>query len=410
VAVFTSTTHSKYQAKIHSPPTTAPLAEEAAGCGVLLAGPMRNKLLGNSSNLWQRLTGKPQAGSVTVAAQRFLRACHDHGIETTQIPRLLPEIKLGDLQSAESLLAVLTPEIIDKTAQLFGIRTQWLEGVDDELYDYLAICKEPKQLLEHLSSLLPTHHQPLSCPLRILTTTLKPDWQDESRQLFAPVLIEKIAELGEQEIKRYHIYRDGMDWGYAPTRFELKAIAWLVFHKLHATIPMYLISEAAMDDVLAGKTIPAQLLRGSLSTHPSLEDFVLTQEQSRVAKETDELPAVLRYLEENDLRNFTFTRQRVSAPLPEPPSTADNPPEPQRPPLKPGKRQALAEHWKAIRVAATAIWAREPLTIQAMILRLRQIPQLKATAFSDSAIRKHIAALAPEGIRGKSGRKPNQST
>ena len=52
-------------------------------------------------------------------------------INRTNSPLAIP-IKLDDLKSEEALLAALTPEILNQTANLLGIRTAWLEGIDDD--------------------------------------------------------------------------------------------------------------------------------------------------------------------------------------------------------------------------------------------------------------------------------------
>lgn len=89
----------------------------------------------NVNKLWQSFTGKTKTNPVNIVAQRFIQAFLDHGVRATQIPRLQSKIKLDDLKSEEALLAVLTPEVLDQTARLFGIRTAWLEGVDDRVYE-----------------------------------------------------------------------------------------------------------------------------------------------------------------------------------------------------------------------------------------------------------------------------------
>ena len=151
-----------------------------------------SKLL-NVYKSWRRATGKSQAGSVNIVAQRFLQAFLDHGVEVSQIPRLLPLVNIGDLQSPEKLLAVISPEILDQTARLFGIRAQWLEGVDDQIYEHLACYKRPAILLEHLAVLLNGKDTFMSFPMRVLSTTKQLDSSSESQQLMAPVLVEKIA-------------------------------------------------------------------------------------------------------------------------------------------------------------------------------------------------------------------------
>ncbi len=63
-----------------------------------------------------------------LVAKRFLQLFVDHGIEVTQIPRVFPEITLDDLKSNNSLLKKLSTECLDKAAEFFKVRVEWLEA------------------------------------------------------------------------------------------------------------------------------------------------------------------------------------------------------------------------------------------------------------------------------------------
>jgi hypothetical protein len=368
----------------------------------------------NVNKLWQSFARKSKSNQVNIVAQRFLQIFNDHGVLTTQIPRLLSAIKLDDLKSEDALLAMLTHDVLDQIAHLFGIRVEWLEGVDDEIYEYLACYKRPEIILEHLAQIVGGVDVGLSFPLRVFSTTKKLDCNDDSQQLLAPVLVEKIADLGEERIYRYHIYRDEFNWGYFPTRIELKAIARIVDKNLHTPVPLFVISEEEMRGVLDGKLVPTNLFRGALLTNPSLEDFALTKEESGVAKEVEEIPSVLSYIEEHNLQDFSFAK-------PETPQQPDEPiaspvtwiaPAVEIPPKKTGKRADNNQDlWEPVRAVAGALWAEDDsLSIAEVITRIQKMSHLKASKLTASAIRKHIADLAPPNVRGKSGRKPNKST
>lgn len=178
----------------------------------------------NVNKLWQRIAGKTKTNPVDVVAQRFLQAFFDHGVEAAQIPRLLPLVKLDDLKSEEALLAVLTPDVLDQTAQLFGIRSQWLEGVDDEIYECRDCYKQPELFFEHFATLHPGSEDLLAFPVRALSTAKNLDCTDSGEQLLALVLVEQVARLGDEPVYRYHVYRDVWDWSYAPARIQLKAM------------------------------------------------------------------------------------------------------------------------------------------------------------------------------------------
>lgn len=359
------------------------------------------------------LLGQSSSKTVALVAERFLQVFREHGIEAAQIPRLLPQVRLEDLQSSERLLAIITPDLLDQVAKLFGIRVQWLEGRDDRIYDYLAVYKEPHILLDHLRSLWQQSSwaNEVGCPLRILATTARLDYRDDHCHELAPILVEPIATLGDETIYRYHVYQDGFSWDHSPARIELKAIALTAYRSLQKPIPIYPISQQDMDALLEGRRIPRSLLGSRLNTNPSMEDYVLTSDESAVAKETDELPALREYIARVGLDAYDLRAPVSDEPLPQP--TAEpllNNLQPSVTSTTAGKRQAQRHIWQGIEAAAIALWAQDQaLTITQIVRQLQMIPEIKAFALQPDTIRKRIARFAPEGIRGKSGRKPKKS-
>ena len=99
------------------------------------------------------LTSKEKSDPVGGVAKRFLKIFQDHGVAITQIPQFIPQVTLEKLKSPESLIAVMTNEILDETAQLFRVKRTWLDGVDDQIYEPLFCSGTPKYFFEDLGSL-----------------------------------------------------------------------------------------------------------------------------------------------------------------------------------------------------------------------------------------------------------------
>ena len=357
------------------------------------------------NKLWQDLTGKSKSNPVNIVAQRFLRVFHDHGVQTTQIPRLLPAIKLDDLKSEDALLATLTHDVLDQTARLFGIRVEWLEGVDDKIYGWLSCYKQPDIFFEHFAMLNLDKDDLLNFPIRVITSTNDLDYTDPRQQLLALIIVEQIAVLGDDLIHRYHVYRDSWDWSHKPARIQLKAMIRVA---TDSPVPLFAVTQSEIEKVLNGELIPHKFVEGCQITDPSLEDYVHTAEESVVAKEIDEIPEVMRYIEKLRIRPPVVKEPPIE-PAPGPESTPQQPGEPN----KSGKRaDNNRDLWEPVRAVASAWWAEEgeSLNITAAAKRIKKMPHLKAAALGESAIRKHIADLAPSNVRGKSGRKHNKST
>lgn len=363
----------------------------------------------------------PQRKPTNVVSERFTRLFSAHDIQLNQIPRLIPQITYEDLGSPKALLAALSPAVIDATAELFGIRSEWLEGLDDTPYQFSSAGGSPKTVLSRLIDAISARGRDQSWfPLRVLTTSMQLDRQGKHQQWLLPVIIETVTQLGETFVFRCHFFSNHYDWTNEAHRLELKAIVAVAYERFHIPAPLYQVTPKEMEQFMLGELIPSVFWRKGPLTEPSLEDFVLNNEQSRQAQETDELAKLQAYLDASHLRECRLE----ATPLLSKTATAESdaiqaakaaaPAEPAKPdatvPTKPGKRQAQQANWDAILTAAQTIWTRPPyLSYADMIQRLKSMPHLKAAALSDSAIHKRLRPIAPEPVRGKPGRKPNQS-
>jgi len=368
----------------------------------------------NIDKLWKIFAGK--SNPVNLIAQRFFQAFQEHGIDASKIPRLLPQIKLDDLKSSEALLTALTPDILDQTAKLFGIRTEWLEGLDDEIYEFHSCYKQPELFFELLATLRGrAKFDSFDFPLRIISSTNKLDCNDDREQLLVPILLERIEVPIDERIYRYHIYNDGFDWSHLPSRIQLKAIARLVATVLNTPIPIFKVSPIELNEILGRKLIPRNFIDGCQLTNPSLEDFIYTYEESVVAKEVDELPEVLKYIEQYKLEALISSEPPQPIPPGESAFEPESSPEPATPTTNKPKTGKRADNnldlWEPVRAVASMLWMdNDSLPIADAIRHLKSVAHLKASKLSESAIRKRIADLAPPKVKGKPGRKPKQSS
>jgi hypothetical protein len=351
-------------------------------------------------------------------AERFLHLFDAHNVHRSQIPRLIRQIRPADLQSEARLLEALTVDVIDATSQLFGVRREWLEGVDDLMFYPLWDRGNPMSVLHRLACVVASAGVESSLsrfPLRVLTTSKILNPALTHQQWLLPVIVEPVSDFVESPVNRCWVSEDHFDWTNSQSRLELKAITWLILHRLKTQVPLFQVSQEELSSINMGMAIPSIVLRAPLMSDPSLEDFVMSHKGSRVAKETEELPAVLDYLDAQGLRDFKF---EIPAPASvvaseevapqEPPSAIPDAPESKKPSR--GKRQAQQVNWSAILTAAQTTWAKAPfISFAKMIEDLKSMPHLKASALSNSAIHKHLREIAPPEVRGKPGRKPNQS-
>lgn len=241
-----------------------------------------------------------------LVSKRFRQICVDHGIEVTQIPRVFPEIALEDLQSDNSLLKKLTPKFIDEIATFFNVKRDWLEGLGHEIYEQRTFYKRPELFFKYLNEL---KYDEWDFPFIILTPETAFDMNGDGRQPFTIVFLEKLLELGQEDIYRYYL-DSGWSWTHSPCRLEIKALAKLYWQQARHPISIHKIPKDIYYQIENMEMVPYYYL-GALISDPSLEDYVITPEESGVSKEAEELPRVDQYIEEHKLFNFKIHKSTL---------------------------------------------------------------------------------------------------
>ena len=350
-------------------------------------------------------------------AERFLHLFDAHNVHRSQIPRLIQQIKPADLQSEARLLDALTVEVIDATAHLFGVRREWLDGLDDLMLYPIWEGNNPKGFLARLAAVVaaaPTGPGAWSpAPLRVLTTSMRLDRDSSTYQALLPVMVTQISDQQDSPVYRCQVSGDCYEWADTQSRLELKAITWLVSQRLKTIVPMFQVTEDELQNICSGTTIPSMVLGKRLITSPSLEDFVQSKEESMVAKETDELPALISYLEAQGLQDFTFE----TSPAVATPSEIDilqHLPAALVPPVdkeSEGKRDTAKVQWDEVRTYVKALRTTNPeLNKTEMATSLLTAPDLRLPSHREDTIRRHIADLWHDPESKKPGRRRKEST
>lgn len=237
---------------------------------------------------------KPLPDPVIGVANRFLQLFKEHNVAVPQIPRFIPEISLEQLSSPNTLLPALTTEVLAKAAGLFGIEHEWLEGTTSGMYKTYPSYKDPWGFFEYASKL---EIDPFAFPLVAFTSAKKLDFKSGRDQNIVLVMRDGRANIDEKTIYRYHIH-DEFNWGYWKSRIQLKAMARIWYLKYDAPIRIYRVSRGELDSIGSGYIVPEKFYRNSIRMEDAdLEDYALTNDESRVSKDHEELPEVLEYVE-----------------------------------------------------------------------------------------------------------------
>lgn len=235
--------------------------------------------------LWKRIRRQPPSG-VEKVALRFIELFEQHGVVVTQIPRLLPGIDLAQMSSPASLLPTLTNDVLSAACALFGVRREWLEGASEQIYEHRYCYKSPARFFDELTSI---ERPAMVAPVRALTTQKQLDLGAPTSQRIELVMVEIAGWLGDEAIESYRPFSDGWEWGYPPCRLQLKAM----IREYGSPVPLFQVTQGEMDLLYSGGIIPKSLMRGALCTDPSLEDYCMSFERNRQAREVEELDEVV---------------------------------------------------------------------------------------------------------------------
>jgi hypothetical protein len=167
---------------------------------------------------WIRKTRTTPADTVS---HRFIRLFESHNVHRNQIPRFFGHgLTLRDVQDEAFLIEKLDEALLDAASNLFGVRREWLEGAESQIYPCHDFYKRTEEVLPFLMKLRDAN----------------PDG-DLNGVLIAPaehrddaviILSELIGSIGEKPIYRYHICNNWL-FDYWKSRAYLTAfvaIAW----------------------------------------------------------------------------------------------------------------------------------------------------------------------------------------
>lgn len=160
----------------------------------------------------------PQAESVST---RFVRLFECHNVHHNQIPRFFGHgLTVKDVHDDQSLLAKLDESLLDAACERFGVRREWLDGAESQVYACHDFYKSPGDVLPFLNVLREANPEG-----RLDGMLIAPEGGEGDAVV---VLSEIIGWIGEKAIYRYHLCNNWV-FDYWKSRAYLAAfvaIAW----------------------------------------------------------------------------------------------------------------------------------------------------------------------------------------
>lgn len=238
---------------------------------------------------------------IRLVVQRFVQVFNEHGVATSQIPRFIPEASLDKLRSWDVLASILTPEVLDKTAKLFGLRRMWLDGIGNQIYDRRTCYKQPEVFFQDLINL----ESPAYFPASAIIDCERLNRRSKKEQSVVLVLADHLTDLEEVQVCRYTIYADDFSWDYWKCRYQIKAMARIYREATGEIFPIFRMkSTEELRDIEHGRRVPRVVLEGQHDLNRNLEEYAVYPGEGNGAPEMEEAPKVQEYIREEKLEEW----------------------------------------------------------------------------------------------------------
>jgi len=183
--------------------------------------------------------------------RRFIELFEGHGVARTQIPGFLEgydiEISLSDLVDDDALLRRIDGSLLNKTCEIFGVRREWLDGVDLQIYSYHDFYKHPEQFDEFIKRLKDNNSDAQFDGVLLVSEV--PCNHDQA----LIILQEMIGSIGDKPIYRYYLCNNWY-YSYWKSRAYLTAciaVAW----KQHIHIQGRYLSQKNIEPLADGSIL-----------------------------------------------------------------------------------------------------------------------------------------------------------
>lgn len=195
-----------------------------------------------------------------LTAERFKLLFNRHGVETSEIPEIsgFESISLYDLNSNDRLLQKLTPEFLNKTANLFGVRLEWLRSGEPNMYQHRHWYKS--RLSHFFEDLKEIDFEGIYDPFFVITTVDKFDVHATEHQPFILVLRKNITEIGDKDVFKYFM-EAVWDWHHPPCRLQAKGLATKYYELTKRMVTIYKTSSDNFHHISEGFIPPEFGLR-----------------------------------------------------------------------------------------------------------------------------------------------------
>lgn len=229
---------------------------------------------------------------------RLRQLVKNHGMTFPQLLHHVPaewNWQLADIADDQALLRSLNCRTLIALAELFGIRLEWIEGVDDQIYQPVWGYQDVAGLARRLASIDMGDGQ-----MEMAAFVSEKAWR--RRAIEDPVLVFAIpASDRDHGFRRFIVCGEQWNWQYWPSRRDVKAIARWFWCAHPRGIPIVPLDDRTRESIRSCYQFPGPLFPDGYGGYSFLDEYVVTASESRVARDDAEARIVAGYLRDLQL-------------------------------------------------------------------------------------------------------------
>ncbi|WP_055746469.1 toll/interleukin-1 receptor domain-containing protein [Brevibacillus choshinensis] len=231
---------------------------------------------------------------------RFLLVFNAHGININEIPFLLPKefgITLQNFITKNSIISILTNDLIEWTAKTFNVKKSWILGTTDILssypYELFGYYKRINRFIARLIDLRNSSVKDLE--VNFIKVGSDELIANEDRKGEVLLTLSYNRTIGTNKIADiFEPTHDIWYWGYWRSRFQIKSIIYIC-EKCSVITNGYEISKSEVENYRKGFPSDFHTKFNSIKWYP--EDYV-TNPKNQISKDSEEYPLVINYINE----------------------------------------------------------------------------------------------------------------
>lgn len=233
-----------------------------------------------------------------VSRVRELLAAHDLSVQ--QLLAIAPSDwgwTLDSIANDQRLSQAITPERLVWIADQFGVRREWISGIDDQIYDLVWGYKQLDRLAQSLAeqnALVPGVRM-----TAFVDESNSIDSEDSGRKSVVLVVSAQNQISVESSVMalRHVVCGDDFAWSHWPTRRDVKAFTRWCLQEFTTFTRIVPVTTTELDQIRSGHRFPGPYIPAATSSNWQLEDYALTTDESVFAKEAHEVEQVISHME-----------------------------------------------------------------------------------------------------------------